>query len=90
MFSSVFLLFLDFLGHLVYVLKDTEYRFLYKSCIIALLIGAGPVLLTISVFGSLTDSINYNKIICKKGCVIINTGTFNNFKRCSFSISLYY
>lgn len=29
----------------------------------------GPVLLGLSLFGSLTDSINYDQAICKRGCV---------------------
>lgn len=31
----------------------------------------GPVLLGLSLFGSLTDSINYDQAICRRGCVSV-------------------
>lgn len=69
-FTSVFLLFLDLLGHLIYFTMNTAHTTLCNLCLRVFLLGIGPVFLCLTLVGSLTDSINYNKVFCKTGCLL--------------------
>lgn len=62
---------LDVLAHLIYFLRNTTKTWLFNLLLVLFLIGQGPVLLFLSLFGSITDSINYDQEFCKYGCVSI-------------------
>ena len=67
-FTSLFVLFLDLVLHVCYLVHDCS-PLLHKICLVFILIGIGPVLLSLSLLGSLTDSISYDDVFCESGCV---------------------
>ena len=73
LFCSIYLIILDILGHIVYFSRKPKNKASKKDSIKALFVLfwllAGPILLTLTVYGSLTDSINYDMVFCRRGCV---------------------
>jgi hypothetical protein len=68
--SSLFILFLDILAHVLYFFKNSIPSALFDVILILFLVGVGPIMIFLSLFGSFTDSINYDQELCKRGCVI--------------------
>ena len=73
---SIYLIILDVLGHILNFIRrpkdKTSKRDSIKVLFAIFWLLAGPILLTLTVYGSLTDSINYDMVFCRRGCVWIN------------------
>lgn len=68
--TSILILVLDCLMH-ASVFTHNRSRTLHRVLLILFIIGIGPVLLIMSLLGSVNDSIDYSDLFCEGGCVSI-------------------
>ncbi|OMJ85551.1 hypothetical protein SteCoe_13091 [Stentor coeruleus] len=87
-FSSIFVVTINFLGHALHFLKSSKKAIFFDALLIIFLIFIGPVLLTLTLVGTITDSINYDQEFCLGGCVI-NIQAISIFFRILHYIILY-